>query len=186
MTTSLRAVLAFTALSGLAVYGYSSVADADSQSSQLRALSEESSASPQPADAPPHKPPQAAFDACKNASEGAACSVTFHDHTMTGTCKKGPNGEDALACAPDHPPGPPQEAIDACKSASEGASCSVTFHGQTLSGTCSKGPDGSGVLACMPAHPPGPPPDGSHESIGSSALEHELDQLEKNISGHTP
>ncbi|MES1177310.1 MAG: hypothetical protein ABUL62_23510 [Myxococcales bacterium] len=60
------------------------------------------------ADGPPHgKPPQEAFDACKSHSEGDACSVSFDGHTMTGTCRKGPNGESDLACAPAHPPGPP-------------------------------------------------------------------------------
>ena len=56
---------------------------------------------------PPHKPPQAAFDACKSSSEGAACRVSFDGHTMTGTCRKGPNGETELVCVPAHPPGPP-------------------------------------------------------------------------------
>jgi len=64
---------------------------------------------PQPADAPPppRKPPQDAFDACKSLSEGAACSVRFNGHSMTGTCRKGPHGEGDLACVPEHPPGPP-------------------------------------------------------------------------------
>ena len=62
-----------------------------------------------PADAPPphHKPPQEAFDACKSLAEGAACSVSFNGHSMTGTCRKGPHGESELACVPAHPPGPP-------------------------------------------------------------------------------
>jgi hypothetical protein len=33
--------------------------------------------------------------------------VTFDGHTMNGTCRKGPNGESDLACAPPHPHGPP-------------------------------------------------------------------------------
>ncbi|HYQ02929.1 MAG TPA: hypothetical protein VER96_29860 [Polyangiaceae bacterium] len=61
-----------------------------------------------PADArPPRKPPQEAFDACKSLSEGDACSVSFRGQTMTGTCRKGPNGESELACVPAYPPGPP-------------------------------------------------------------------------------
>ncbi|HEX7453854.1 MAG TPA: hypothetical protein VF294_16290 [Polyangiaceae bacterium] len=61
-------------------------------------------ADPPPA---PHKPPHAAFDACKSLSEGDTCSVSFNGHTMNGTCRKGPNGEAELACVPSHPPGPP-------------------------------------------------------------------------------
>ena len=61
-----------------------------------------------PTDArPPHKPPQEAFDACKSLGEGDVCSVNLHGQTMTGTCRKGPNGESELACVPAHPPGPP-------------------------------------------------------------------------------
>lgn len=56
---------------------------------------------------PPHKPPQEAFDACKSHNEGDACRVTFNGHTLDGTCRKGPNGETDLACAPPRPQGPP-------------------------------------------------------------------------------
>jgi hypothetical protein len=63
----------------------------------------------QPVDAPPtpRKPPQEAFDACKSLAEGDACSVSFNGHTMNGTCRKGPNGEGELVCAPPHPAEPP-------------------------------------------------------------------------------
>ncbi len=55
---------------------------------------------------PPRRPPQAAFDACAGKNEGDACSVTFHEHTITGTCANTP--ESQLACRPDRPPpGPP-------------------------------------------------------------------------------
>lgn len=118
MVASLGTAFTFTALCGLVAYGWSSAASADSTTSQASALANTASGSApsQPVDAPPppHKPPQAAFDACKDASEGAACSVSFHGHTMNGTCKKGPNGETDLACVPehppgDHPPGPPPD-----------------------------------------------------------------------------
>jgi hypothetical protein len=58
----------------------------------------------------PHKPPQAAFDACANAKSGDACSFSMPArdgsgaaHTITGTCDTPPE-ETALACKPDHPP----------------------------------------------------------------------------------
>ncbi|MBW8772956.1 MAG: hypothetical protein JF590_06680, partial [Gemmatimonadetes bacterium] len=62
----------------------------------------------------PHgPPPQAAFDACAKAKAGDACSVTIHDHTLTGVCGPMPDSS-ALVCRPDHPPGPPPEALEAC------------------------------------------------------------------------
>lgn len=100
---------------------------------------------------PGHPPPKEAFDACANKQAGDACSVTFGDHTMTGTCSKGPDGQGALACKPDHPPGPPPEAVDACAKSAEGDACSVTLGDHTISGTCENGPDGNGPLACKPA-----------------------------------
>ena len=94
------------ALGGCSV---ASAADGPSTSSQS-ALNAAATTTPPsyPVDAPPRgKPPQEAFDACKSHSEGDACSVTFDGHTMNGTCRKGPNGETDLACAPPHPQGPP-------------------------------------------------------------------------------
>jgi hypothetical protein len=76
-----------------------------------------------PADAPP-KSPQAAFDACKTASEGDACSVSFDGHTMTGTCRKGPSDEAELACVPDHPSGPPPSGSEHESNRNAYAACS--------------------------------------------------------------
>jgi hypothetical protein len=104
------------------------------------------------ADPPPrHRvPPQAAFDACRDQSEGDACSVTFHDKKLDGTCET--FGDKGLACRPTPPP-PPQEAIDACKDAAQGDACSATFHEHELKGTCETyGSDSA--LACRPSHPP--------------------------------
>ena len=100
------------------------------------------------------QPPQEAFEACDNASEGDACSVSFHGDTINGTCREFPDGQ--LICAPEHmgPPGqgrhhgPPPEALEACEGGQDGDSCSVeTPHG-TLDGECHDTPDGQ--LACAP------------------------------------
>lgn len=85
--------------------------------------------------------------------------------------------------APPPPHEPPREAFDACKSLSEGAACSVSFNGRTMTGTCRKGPRGESELACVPEHPPGPPPSGSNQTLTDTALEHKLDQLEREIRG---
>jgi hypothetical protein len=98
---------------------------------------------------PPHQPPQAAFDACAQAKAGDACSVTLHDHTITGVCAMAPDAQ-ALACRPDHPPGPPPEAIQACSGRATGDACSMTHGDHALAGTCASGPDGNGPLACRP------------------------------------
>jgi hypothetical protein len=101
----------------------------------------------------PHgPPPQAAFDACARARAGDACSMTLHDHTISGTCAQ-PPGASALACRPDHPPGPPPEALEACAGKAAGDACSVSHDGHAFSGTCAAGPAGS-ALACRPAGPP--------------------------------
>jgi hypothetical protein len=113
MIRSLRLSLGCVSLLGLGIGGCSSAAaaegDAGSTSTRTALAASAKTTPSMLADAPPpgHKPPQEAFDACKGSTEGAACSVTFHNHTLNGTCKKGPDGDDALACAPDHPPGPP-------------------------------------------------------------------------------
>ncbi|NVB83420.1 MAG: hypothetical protein HOV81_33920 [Kofleriaceae bacterium] len=101
----------------------------------------------------PHKPPQAAFDACANAKQGDACTVTHGDHTLTGTCQTFPDTTQ-LVCHPDHPHGPPPEAIAACSSAKAGDACTVTHGDHTIAGTCANGPDGNGPLACHPNDPP--------------------------------
>lgn len=51
----------------------------------------------------PHRgPPPEALAACASSSAGAACTVSFHGQSLTGTCVAGPNGE-ALACLPPRP-----------------------------------------------------------------------------------
>ncbi|HEY2733272.1 MAG TPA: hypothetical protein VGI70_04770 [Polyangiales bacterium] len=108
------------------------------------------------ADDAPHKPPQAAFDACAKLTSGAACSVTFDDgHSVEGTCRGGPDGSSELACAPKHGHhGPPKEAIDACKDLTAGDACNITFDDESIAGTCHDSPDGNGPMACMPSAPP--------------------------------
>jgi hypothetical protein len=57
----------------------------------------------------PHGPPAEAFDACSGRASGDACSVTFGDRTIKGTCKPMPQ-DDRLVCWPDQPPpGPPPD-----------------------------------------------------------------------------
>lgn len=51
-----------------------------------------------------HGPPPEATAACASQSVGASCSFTHHDHTLTGTCRTGPDGSGTLACAPSVPP----------------------------------------------------------------------------------
>ena len=102
----------------------------------------------------PHGPPPEALAACQGQSEGASCGFTMGDRAMTGTCRTGPGGEGALACAPPRR-GPPPEAFAACQSLAEGATCTVSFRGQEVAGTCRTGPQGDGPLACAPPRPPG-------------------------------
>ena len=98
------------------------------------------------ADHPHHPPPQAAIDACAKAKAGDACSVTFHEHTIKGTCGTVPDVT-GLVCKPEHH-GPPPEAIAACKDKAAGDACSVTFGDTTLAGTCAQHHDHP--LACRP------------------------------------
>jgi len=84
-------------------------------------------------------PPKEALNACVGKSDGASCSVVLREHTVSGTCHAGPNGE-ALACLP----APPPEAVSACAGLSEGTACGFTFEGQNLVGTCH-------ALACLPS-----------------------------------
>ncbi len=103
----------------------------------------------------PGGPPPEAIEACSTLAESAACSVTFHGHTLEGTCHAAPDGKGPLACRPKGPPpGPPPEAVAACSTLAESAACSVTFHGHTMAGICRAAPDGKGPLACAPAGPP--------------------------------
>ena len=48
-----------------------------------------------------HQIPEAAFAACKDLSEGASCSVTWHDQKHDGTCRKA-HEDQRLFCAPPH------------------------------------------------------------------------------------
>jgi hypothetical protein len=61
-----------------------------------------------PKDFPPpprhHGPPKEAFAACEAKAVDAACTVVLGPHSFEGTCRQGPGGEGALACAPHKPP----------------------------------------------------------------------------------
>jgi len=59
---------------------------------------------------PPREPPKEAFAACAESSEGDTCSVVLGDRTIDGDCRRGPNGEGQLACAPHHPEPPVPDA----------------------------------------------------------------------------
>jgi len=102
----------------------------------------------------PHRPPPEALQACASLAEGAACTFSLGDQSVSGTCRTGPHGE-AAACMPAQPPhhGPPPEAFEACNGLSEGQTCTVSFQGGSMSGACRSGPDG-GALACAPNGPP--------------------------------
>jgi hypothetical protein len=107
---------------------------------------------------PPHRPPQAAIDACASKTAGTACTVELDGHSIAGTCAAPPDSA-TLACRPDHPDhphGPPPEAIEACASKTEGTACTVAHGDHAVNGTCAHGPDGNGPLACKPEG--GPPP----------------------------
>jgi hypothetical protein len=104
---------------------------------------------------PRHPPPQAAFDACQSKKSGETCEVTFHEHTMSGTCATMP--DDRLACRPDHPPGPPPELKAACADKKSGDVCSATLGDHTINGTCQLGHHQDDGLICH--HPHGPRPD---------------------------
>jgi hypothetical protein len=99
--------------------------------------------------APPPRPPREAVEACASSEEGAACTVSFHGQSISGKCRKGPDGEGPLACMLP----PPPEAVEACASASEGAACTVTHHGRNLTGQCRYSPSGEAPLACVPPPP---------------------------------
>jgi hypothetical protein len=97
-----------------------------------------------------HAPPPEAYTACDSKSAGDTCSVTFHEHTMEGTCNQ--RGSDTrLSCRPNHHP-IPQAAFDACSGKKEAEACSVEHDGHTMTGTCEDAPGGS--LACRPSGPP--------------------------------
>lgn len=109
----------------------------------------------------PRQPPPEALQACAGLAAGAACTVRLPDHTVSGTCRGGPDGAAPLACAPAHGPGgpgghrgPPPEAIKACAGLAAGTACTAILPDRTVEGTCRSGPDGAGPLACAPARPP--------------------------------
>ncbi|WP_085441966.1 hypothetical protein [Magnetofaba australis] len=54
-------------------------------------------------------PPQEAFTACANSSQGASCSVTTPHGTLSGTCQQDRHsGSNSLVCVPNgHRGGPP-------------------------------------------------------------------------------
>lgn len=54
-------------------------------------------------------PPPEAFTACEGKAADAACTVTFGDRTIEGTCRTPPpdSGETRLVCFPARPPGGP-------------------------------------------------------------------------------
>jgi len=57
---------------------------------------------------PPPPPPREAIDACANLEAGADCTFDMHGDTVTGKCRRGPDPDMPLACAPnDMPPPPP-------------------------------------------------------------------------------
>jgi hypothetical protein len=54
-------------------------------------------------------PPAEAFEACVGKSRGDACTVTFGDRTMKGTCEAPPPDvkDTRLSCRPSEMPRPP-------------------------------------------------------------------------------
>lgn len=63
---------------------------------------------PNPGHHPHHPPPKEALDACNGKAEQDSCSfVGRQSENITGNCRKGPDGQGPLACAPLHPPGGP-------------------------------------------------------------------------------
>jgi hypothetical protein len=69
---------------------------------------------------PPFRmPPQEAIAACASLSLDAACRFTFDGRAHEGTCRRGPEGQGPIACAPNRgprpgmDPGPGQGKVDA-------------------------------------------------------------------------
>ncbi len=106
------------------------------------------------ADGPPPPPPEA-YAACDAKNVGDACTVTFHDISIDGTCDLF-RSDSRPSCRPNHPPPIPKAAFDACRDKKEADACTVTFDGHTIDGTCEHGP-GDG-LSCRPSGPPPGPP----------------------------
>jgi hypothetical protein len=55
----------------------------------------------------PPGPPKEAFEACAGKAAGAACTVVLRDEQAFGTCRRGPDAGEPLACAPASLPDPP-------------------------------------------------------------------------------
>jgi len=101
-----------------------------------------------PDGSPRHGPPPEAVAACNAKAAGDGCTLTFHEHTVSGVCRATPDGQ-SLACRPP----PPQAAIDACAGRAANDSCEMSFpDGRSATGTCRSGHDGDQPLACHPAH----------------------------------
>ncbi len=63
----------------------------------------------------PHRPPQAAFDACKNSTESATCQFTGRNNeAVSGTCVTPRNSEEksTLVCRPDHKDWKPKDGAE--------------------------------------------------------------------------
>lgn len=114
---------------------------------------------PPPRQARGHRgPPRVAIDACANLAADAACSFEIDGHAIDGTCRQGPGGPAALACAPANLPpppagrgGPPREALAACANLAADAACSFQIEGHAVDGTCWAPPVFAGApLACAP------------------------------------
>jgi hypothetical protein len=59
-----------------------------------------------PEGTPPFRtPPQEAQEACAKLALGAACSFKFHERAHQGVCRRGPEGQGPVACAPHRGPG---------------------------------------------------------------------------------
>ncbi|HEY0465879.1 MAG TPA: hypothetical protein VGC79_16815 [Polyangiaceae bacterium] len=117
---------------------------------------------------------------CSVASAADGSVTTHGARAESGTASPVPP-----AYPVDAPPRhePPQEMSDACRSLSEGGACRLNFNGETRTGICRNGPNAESELACVPARPPGPPPSGSNQTLTGSAMERQLDELEREIRG---
>ena len=108
-----------------------------------------------------HKPPPAAFDACKAKAVGDACTVSMHDREINGKCESPPAGSDQAgpACRPEgwsqrHHGPPPEIVFAACDGKAAGDACSVAHEQRTVQGSCMapRMDGGAGRLLCAAAH----------------------------------
>ncbi len=60
---------------------------------------------PQEGSRPFRMPPQEAIDACAKLTAGASCSFGFDGRAHQGLCRRGPEGQGPVACAPQRGPG---------------------------------------------------------------------------------